>query len=686
PEDVVDTITRRSGGNPLFLIELARLAASSSDDDVDAGRLPGTMRALIAARLDQLTPSQRQVLDNAAIIGTTGDVESLEEFAAELGQWFDPDAIEAIEATGMMTCDDGHWHFRSDVVREVAYHTLTKLARAQRHAGVARYLENFEPGLVDRRAHHTAAAAELVCELGPVPGVPDAIQAEAVQLLASAARSWIDQGAYRRAIQLIERGLCIGVDDPQLHADLLLRRAEALVDLRDMRPARARATELIEFADEAGDRVLRAEAMRLLGTIEQSDGDLVAAREHLKQAVDEFRDIGDPLLLADGLRARGFGEVFGGSLSDADRFLREAEALFASGGDARGVAWVQQHRAWVSFLAGDHAESEARLTTAIDTFHALNDRAGIAWSMGLLGYVYHFTRRDDEALAMASEVLEEARQWGDDWGLAMMYNLQAGIWLWRGRLDDACAAAERALAVFRRIDDRFGIIQALSTLSRTYVALGRFSDAQRSVEEVMVLSGSFGELAYPVVAAAGTAMHLGDGRRAAELAEQAVERLDTTGANVEEAHVMMAFGALLDGDADETLARLLDVDIDGSPFALAARATAHATIGDRESALADADAVAAMPSISYWDRTIALVAGAAAGHGDVGEALRRREALREQVESVDDVIVTSYATAVLHALDGDDGPPPHSAVGGWAALAERLVAGRPTAAGAMRPS
>ncbi|NNE13279.1 MAG: AAA family ATPase, partial [Ilumatobacter sp.] len=41
PDDVVDTITRRSGGNPLFLIELARLAASSSDDDVDAGRLPG---------------------------------------------------------------------------------------------------------------------------------------------------------------------------------------------------------------------------------------------------------------------------------------------------------------------------------------------------------------------------------------------------------------------------------------------------------------------------------------------------------------------------------------------------------------------------------------------------------------------------------------------------------------------
>ncbi len=579
PDQVVDSISSRSGGNPLFLIELARLAAAS--EAPDTGALPGSLRALIAARLDQLTVSQRQVLDNAAILGNQGRVIALRQFAAEVGQQFDTDDLMGLEASGLLLRQGSRWHFRSDVVREVAYHTLTKQARAQRHAGVARYLAAFDPGLVDRRAHHAATAAELRAELGPIDHVPDDVGAEAVWLLAEAARDWADQGAHRRCLALVDRALALGAADPGTHRILLLLRVESLVDLHEMRPARRRAVELAEYAEATHDRVLRGESARLLGTIEQTDGDLVSARRHLTAAVDEFRRIGDERHLAEALRARGFAEVFGGSLADADRFLDEAEALFARVEDPRGTAWVYQHRAWVSFLSGDHDESERRLWHSIDAFDDLQDRAGKAWSLGLLGYVYHFTRRDQEALTLAAEVLDDAKRWGDDWGSSMMSNLQASVWLWRGQLEEARAAAERALAGFRRIEDRFGMIQALSTLNRAYAALGRAAEADRSVEEILVLSGSFGEMAYPMIAAAGTAMHLGQGRRAAELSSEAVGRLDTTGANVDEGRVVTAFGRLLAGDVDGTLVQLLEVDVERSPFALAARATANAVLGDR---------------------------------------------------------------------------------------------------------
>ena len=146
-------------------------------------------------------------------------------------------------------------------------------------------------------------------------------------------------------------------------------------------------------------------------------------------------------------------------------------------------------------------------------------------------------------------MLAEAHRWGDEWGAAMMLNLQASIRLWSGDVDKARVLGEKALAGFRRIDDRFGIIQALGTLNRAFVASGRTADAERSVEEIMVLADAFGEMAYPVMAAAGTAMHLGKGRRAAELGAEAVRHLDTTGANVDEARVVAAFGELLDGVA-----------------------------------------------------------------------------------------------------------------------------------------
>ena len=75
PERTVRSISARAGGNPLFLTELARLAAECPDDP-DGPELPGSLRALIAARLDQLTPMQRAVLDNAAILGVEGRVAS----------------------------------------------------------------------------------------------------------------------------------------------------------------------------------------------------------------------------------------------------------------------------------------------------------------------------------------------------------------------------------------------------------------------------------------------------------------------------------------------------------------------------------------------------------------------------------------------------------------------------------
>ena len=673
PDDTITSISTRSGGNPLFLIELARLAAAA--DDEAPLELPGTLRALVAARLDQLTVTQRQILDNAAILGTQGRPVSLQQFAAELGQSFDPADLAEIEAAGLLTMHDRQWHFRSDVVREVAYQTLTKQARAQRHAGVARYLATYEPSLLDQRAHHAASAAELEAELGPIPDVPDDLADQAIELLLAAAKGWSDQGAHRRCLALLDRAERLGVDDAEARTTMMLLRVESLVDLHDMRPARRRATELAEFAEQSDDRILRGQAERLLGTIEQSDGDLVAARKHLGAAVDEFRDIGDPALLAEALRARGFAEVFGGSLADGDRFLAEAEELFDDLGDDRGLAWVRQHRAWVSFLSGDHDASERRLWAAIDAFEALHDRGGTAWSFGLLGYVYHFTRRDDEALSVAADVLADSKRWGDEWGASMMRNLQASVWLWRGQLDEARVAAERSLAGFRKIEDRFGAIQALSTLNRAYVGLGRGAEADRSVEEVLALSDSFGELAYPITAAAGMAMHLGRGKRAKKLSTSAASRLDTTGANVDEVRVIGAVGCLLSGDADEALARLVDVDVDRSPFALAARATANAMLGDRAAALDDVRAVESMASVSYWDRAIAQVAGAVAAVG--AEADRRRADVEAMIDELDDVIVTTYAAEVLRRLDGrrsDGSSSEHGvSIGGWASVAAALV-------------
>lgn len=670
--DMVRRIIARSGGNPLFLIELARLAAAGHGSE---GEMPGTLRALIAARLDELTVTQRAMLDNAAIVGNQGRVSSLRRFASELGQTFHPADLDVLAEEGLLVRERASWRFRSDVVREVAYHTLTKQARAMRHAGVARYLATYEPGAVDRRAHHAASAAELQAELGSIPGVPDDIGDEAVRLLGEAADRWNHQGAHRRALQVIERALALHGEGDPVDRMLRLQHVETLANLRLGRRAKVLGRELLGDAVAAGDRVVQGEALRVLGTVEQADGDLVAARRSLGEAVAIFRELDDQPHLAEALRARGFAEVFGGSLADAEWFLGEAEALFAAADNRRGLGWVLQHQAWVSFLSGDHDRSEQRLRSAVATFEDLGDREGRSWSLGLLAYVHHFGRRNDVALELSEEVLDDSRRWGDEWGAPMMLNLQAAIWLWRDDVDRARSLAERALAGFRRLDDRFGTIQVLATLSRASAATGRFADVDRTVEEVLALSDAFGELAYPLMAAAGAAVHVGNGARAIEHAANAIARLDTTGANVDEGRVLLVFGHLLVGDLDAALARLLEVDVPSSPFALAARATALVLVGDPSAALEDVRAVEALAGsggeVSYWDRAIAAVAGVAAATGE--EAVERAEQVRELVRGLQDVVVTNYAAAVLQRLGHEcDAPVRSVLIGGWADLADRL--------------
>ena len=86
--DLVD----RGGGNPLYLVELAALAASCST----TSELPGSLRALIAARLDQLTPSQRAIVDNAAVLGSGDAIVALERFARSMMQDFSHDDLAAL--------------------------------------------------------------------------------------------------------------------------------------------------------------------------------------------------------------------------------------------------------------------------------------------------------------------------------------------------------------------------------------------------------------------------------------------------------------------------------------------------------------------------------------------------------------------------------------------------------------
>jgi tetratricopeptide (TPR) repeat protein len=671
-EALVDSLYERSGGNPLFLIELAELAKSNPTSTA----LPGSLRALISARLDQLPVAQRAIIDNAAVLGASGPVESLEKFAAEMNHRFDSDELEELLESGLLEIDGPTWEFRSDVVREVAYQTLTKLVRAQRHGGTAAVMYREQKVPIEQVAHHAACAAELAAEIGPVPGLPDDISDLAVGLLYEAAKRSMDVGAFNQVRRQTTRALDLGPSDAATARELLLLRAQAQTERRLLAPALADANDALEAAVAAGDRRQEGVARRLRGVLHQRDGDLAGARRELGASVDIFRELGDDTELASSLRERGLAEVFGGSLSDAEWLLGEAESLTERMHDLRGRAWVRQHQAWVAFLSGDAALAETRLLTAAQEFDLLGDRFGRGWAAGLLAFVRFYQRRFEEAEALAVEVRRDSLELGDPWAPAMMDSLIAAIRLWSSRFVEAEELSRRALTNFRQIGDKFGVVQALAPRMRALVALGRTHEAERGIEESLAMSEAFGNLSFPMMAAAGTAVHLGLGDRALSISELALDRSLAMGADGSESRITLALALCQVGRADEALA-VLDVVESVTPYMLSVRALARAITGDPSGSIEDSELVAADAGASYLDRVIAgTSAGAAAMQlGQRDDSVARFDDASSTARAAGDVVARELVgltrSVVLHE-------PSHQEAGhlgaGWRSVASSLAA------------
>ena len=406
-------------------------------------------------------------------------------------------------------------------------------------------------------------------------------------------------------------------------------------------------------------------------------GDLVTSRDQLEAAIEIFREIGDRRRLADSLRARGFAEAFGGSLPVGRAHLDEAMEIYHDIDDERGHAWAHQNLAWVAFQGGDFNEAEVQLAEAQQRFQELGDHTGVSWAAGLQAWVSYFQRRFDEAEELALAVESDARRWGDPWATLMMQTLLANLRLWTGRLADAEQFAERALAGFREVNDRYGVMQALGPLNRARAGLGKKADAKRGVEESIALGDTFGELGLALQAAAGVAMHLGQGELAVTLAEQVLERAATSGMSPDEGYVLLTLGRCQIGDADGALEAIDHVDVEDFPFGRSARALARAIGGDHDGAIEDAEQVEQERGASYFDLSVARLAGVIACDraGNVRGSRRWLDSLTSLASSVGDVVFVAVAQRLHDRPVSETASEPSTLAAGWRRVVDAVVVG-----------
>ncbi|HXG75879.1 MAG TPA: AAA family ATPase, partial [Gaiellaceae bacterium] len=199
----------RAEGNPLFVEETIRMLVESGDGA--ASRIPDTLQALIAARIDHLPPSAKALLQRAAVIGRVfwrGALEHLSPDVRDLGRGLD-DLLQReflLREARSSISGETAYRFKHLLIREVAYGGLAKLARARHHAAFAEWLgERTGEELVEIRAYHLEEAVDYLVELEG--SAPPELAASAAGALLKAAKRALARESFANARRLAQRAL-----------------------------------------------------------------------------------------------------------------------------------------------------------------------------------------------------------------------------------------------------------------------------------------------------------------------------------------------------------------------------------------------------------------------------------------------------------------------------------------------
>ncbi|MGH7643047.1 MAG: AAA family ATPase [Candidatus Dormibacteria bacterium] len=453
PGPLVERIRGRAEGIPLYAVETVRMlldrgllveegAAYRPTEQIETLAIPETLQALISARLDGMSAQERQLAQDASVLGKTFTPQALAVLSGLDPQELQPMLTSLVAKEFISVQADprsperGQYGFLQDLVRSVAYETLSKRERRAKHLIVAEYLERSVSAdaeeVVEVVASHYLEAWRLDPDAPDAPeirGKARAMLVRAAERAAALAAAEEAQSAFDRAAELSES---------PLQRAALTERSGEMAELRG-RP------------EEAESRY--EESIRLF---EASGQARTAARVQARLAGVEW--------------IRGHGE-------QALERMRAAYAGLATGQPDTDFAVVAAQLGRLLALQGHYAEASAALEQALEAaeHHELPEVYSQALSSKAIGLM------QNDRLAEAGVLLQHAREVAVERGLtaaAMRAFNNLGVVLEsQDRFSELLALSEEQLELARRVGDRFWELNMLTGSIDTLLTLGRWDEA-----------------------------------------------------------------------------------------------------------------------------------------------------------------------------------------------------------------
>ena len=461
PEELRLQVLERAQGVPLYAVETVRMLLDRGllaqdgpvyrpTGEIGALEVPESLQALAAARLDGLPAEERQLVQDACVLGKSFSKQALAALTGKSESELEPLLAGLVRKEVLSLQADprqperGQYGFLQELLRQVAYDTLSRRDRKARHLAAVQALERTFEGadqdVPEVIASHLLAAADALPDDSDTTEIGQRARVALVQAAERAAAL----AAPEEARHYLDQAAALAAEEPALQAELLERAGGLAYRAGSPAEARQRLEQAIHLREQQGDPLAAARASVALADVDVAEGHLDEAAHRLKAALPALEQAGPNPELAATLAQLGRMQTLRGEPDAAwatlERALQLAEALRLE------EVFVQAltSKATTLMRAGRLAEARLLLEGALERARAGELHAAWSRAANNLGALLEHTEQYADQIALTSEMETRALQRGDRERLAAGRTGSIPVLVELGRWQEALARVSEA--------------------------------------------------------------------------------------------------------------------------------------------------------------------------------------------------------------------------------------------------
>jgi class 3 adenylate cyclase/predicted ATPase len=489
-KEVIEGVTERTGGVPLFVEEVTRLLLERGEQG-GIQAIPPTLQQSLTARLDRLGPA-REVAQIAAVIGR-GFSYQLVRAVAKMEDEALQTALERLAEADILLVQglppESEYRFKHALIQDAAYGNLLKSRRQALHRRTGEVL----------RAQFAATAAaepELLAHHFTQAGMTEA----AVEWWGTAGQRSLARSALLEGTEQVKRALdqiATLPATPDLRREeikLEVAFANAMALTGDLVAGKEHYDRALAIYDPAEHGPLTTRSGRDLGVTVLSSrssclwllGYPTASRDDGERAVTNARETGHATTLMYALQATNYNHSYCGNHAAADAQLDELIALADEMGAQYWKALGTAERGRVFAVTGKAADAVRAITSGITSLRSTGATLYEPHLLSLLALAHAELGQLDDAWRCIDDAIEKVERSKEKWCEAEVHRIAGEIALKSPAPDTEKAEKyfDRALVVARQQQAKSWELRAAMSMARLWRDQGKPQQARELLAPV----------------------------------------------------------------------------------------------------------------------------------------------------------------------------------------------------------